>query len=222
MSARPADANQTRDTLTRDRVLRAAIELADEKGIDALTMRELGRRLGIEAASLYTHVEGKDDLLNGMSDLVMSEVDAPWEGVGWKESLRRRALSARETFARHSWAAALYDSRERSGPGRLARVDHALGVLMQAGFSAADAANALLVLDSYLYGFERQRPDVPERGAVDSSEVAREVLAAIPVGEYPFAVRVAKEYAAHPFDAEAAFEMGLDMILDGLERSLSQ
>lgn len=220
ISARSTDAQPPRDTLNRERVLRAAMELADEKGIDALTMRELGRRLGIEAASLYNHVAGKDDLLDGMSDLAMSEIDMPREGVSWKEAMRRRAVSARETFARHRWAAALYDSRERSGPSRLAHVDRALGVLMQAGFSVTSAANALLVLDSYLYGFERQRPDVSARSAADGSEVAQEVLAAIPAGEYPFAASVAKEYATHPFDAESAFEMGLDMILDGLERSL--
>ncbi len=196
------------------------MDLADEQGIEALTMRELGRRLGVEAASLYNHVAGKDDLLNGMSAMAISKIDASWEGVGWKEALRRRAISAREIFARHAWAAALYDSREPDGPDRIAHVDRALGVLMQAGFSPTAAANALLVLDSYLYGFERQRPDVASRSSASSSAVAREVLSAIPLGAYPFAAAVAREYADHPFNAETAFQMGLDMILDGLERSL--
>ncbi|MEZ5125122.1 MAG: TetR/AcrR family transcriptional regulator C-terminal domain-containing protein [Thermoleophilia bacterium] len=196
------------------------MDLADEKGLDALTMRLLGRRLGVEAASLYNHVAGKDDLLEGMSDLAMFEIDLPGDDVGWKEAMRRRAISARETFARHRWAAALYDSREPSSPSRLAFVDRALGALMRAGFTATAAAYALLVLDSYLYGFERQRPDVAAQGKGDSPETAREVLAAIPVGEYPFAASVAKEYAAHPFDAEDAFELGLGIILDGLERTL--
>lgn len=198
------------------------MDLADEEGIDALTMRELGRRLGVEAASLYNHVAGKDDLLDGMTDLTTAEIDVPREGVSWKEAMRRRAVSARETFARHRWAAALYDSRDRSGPSRLSYVDRALGVLIQAGFSPTAAANALLVLDSYLYGFERQRPDGSTPGAADDTEVAREVLAAIPSGEYPFAARVAQEYAASPFDQEATFEFGLGLILDGLESALGK
>ena len=151
-----------------------------------------------------------------------AEIDVPSDGVGWKETMRCRAVSARETFARHRWAAALYDSRDRSGPGRLAYVDRVLGVLVQAGFSPSAAANALLVLDSYLYGFERQRPDVAPQGAEDGTDVAREVLAAIPAGEYPFAASVAQEYAATPFDQEAAFAFGLGLILDGLERSLGR
>ncbi len=198
------------------------MDLADDEGIDALTMRELGRRLGVEAASLYNHVSGKADLLDGMADLATAEVDVPRQGVSWKEAMRRRAVSARDTFARHRWAAALYDSRDRSGPGRLSYVDRALGVLIRAGFSPTAAANALLVLDSYLYGFERQRPDGSMQVTADVTEVAREILAAIPGGEYPFAASVAKEYAASPFDQEAAFEFGLGLILDGLERSLGE
>ncbi len=185
-------------------------------------MRELGRRLEVKAASLYNHIAGKDDLLGGMVDLVMSEIDVPIEGICWKETMRRRAISARGVFARHEWAAGLIDSRDRTGPNSLSYVDRVLGVLMRAGFSPAAAANAFLVLDSYLYGFERQRPDVSIEDGPKDTEVAREILAAIPDGGYPFAARVAMEYAANPFDQEAAFEFGLGLILDGLERSLGQ
>jgi len=201
-------------------VLRAAVDLADECGIDSVTMRELGRRLEVKAASLYNHIAGKDDLIGGMVDLALSEIDVPVEGVFWKETMRRRAISAREVFARHGWAAGLIDSRDRTGLNSLAYVDRVLGVLIQAGFSPAVAANAFLVLDSYLYGFERQRPDASIEDGLERTEAAREVLAAIPDGGYPFAALVAIEYAAHPFDQEAAFEFGLGLILDGLERSL--
>lgn len=196
------------------------MDLADESGVDSVTMRELGRRLGVEAASLYNHIAGKDDLLDGMVNLALSEIDMPREGVDWKNVMRRRAVSAREVFARHGWAAGLVDSRDRSGPESLAYVDRVLGVLVQAGFSPAGAANAFLVLDSYLYGFERQRPSGSTGDAVDPTEAAREVLQAIPDGAYPFAASVAMEYAADPFDKEAAFEFGLDLILEGLERWL--
>lgn len=183
-------------------------------------MRELGRRLQVKAASLYNHVTDKDDLLGGMVDLALSEIDVPVDGVVWKETMRRRAISAREVFARHQWAAGLIDSRDRTGPNSLAYVDRVLGVLIHAGFSPAAAANAFLVLDSYLYGFERQRPDVSIENGVERTEAAREILAAIPDGGYPFAASVAVEYAEKPFDQEAAFEFGLGLILDGLERSL--
>ena len=213
---------EPRDTLNRERVLRAAVNLADECGIDSVTMRELGRRLEVKAASLYNHIAGKDDLLGGMVDLAMSEIDVPIDGVSWKEAMRRRAISAREVFARHGWAAGLTDSRDRTGPNSLSYVDRVLGVLIQGGFSPAAAANASSMLDSYIYGFERQRPDVSVDDGLKRTEVAREVQAAIPDGLYPFAARVVLEYTANPFDQEAAFEFGLDLILDGLERSLGQ
>jgi AcrR family transcriptional regulator len=220
--APPTDSREPRDTLNRERVLRAAVDLADECGIDAVTMRELGRRLEVKAASLYNHIGGKDDLLSGMAELALSEIDVPTDGVSWKETLRRRAISAREVFARHGWAAGLIDSRDRTSPNSLAYVDRVLGVLIQAGFSPATAANAFLVLDSYIYGFERQRPDVSIEDGLERTEAAREVLAAIPSGGYPFAASVALAYAENPFDQEAAFEFGLGLILDGLERSLGR
>ncbi len=182
-------------------------------------MRELGRRLGIKAASLYNHIAGKDDLLDALANLVLSEIDVPLENVEWKDAMRRRAISARGVFARHRWAAGLIDSRDRRGRESLAYVDRVLRVLFRAGFSTSAAANAFLVLDSYIYGFERQRPAAPAGEKAGGTEAAREVLAAIPDGEFPFAARVAREYAGKPFDVEAAFEFGLGLILDGLERS---
>ena len=115
MIAKRTAGSEPRDTVNRERVLRAAMELADEGGIESLTMRELGRRLGVEAASLYNHVAGKDDLLDGMVDLVVAEIDLPPDGVDWKEAMRRRAISARDVFARHPWASGLIDSRELHG-----------------------------------------------------------------------------------------------------------
>jgi AcrR family transcriptional regulator len=211
-----------RHPLNRERVLRAAVDLADQRGIDAVTMRELGRWLGVEAASLYNHVTGKDDLLDGMVDLAVSQIEVPRDDVGWKESMRRRAVSARALFLRHRWASSLIDSRARTGPGSLSYVDRVLGVLIQAGFSPAAAANAFLVLDSYIYGFERQRPGLSAESGPDGTEAAREVLASIPEGAYPNAAGVAREYAARPFDHDAAFAFGLGLILDGLERSLGK
>jgi AcrR family transcriptional regulator len=196
------------------------MDLADGSGIESVTMRELGRRLGVEAASLYNHVAGKDDLLDGMVDLVVSEIDLPSTVVDWKEAMRRRAISAREVFARHRWAAALIDSRGRSGPSSLSYADRVLGTLLQAGFSPGTAANAFLALDSYIYGFERQRANIAPDDDEASTEVAQEVLDAIPEGAYPSLACVAMEYAKQPYEDAAAFDFGLDLILDGLQRLL--
>jgi AcrR family transcriptional regulator len=195
--------------------------LADERGIEAVTMRELGRELAVEAASLYNHVAGKDDLLDGMVELAIAEIDVPGEAVGWKEAMRRRAVSAREVFARHRWAAALHDSRDRTGPNSLSYVDGVLGVLIRAGFSPAAAANAFLVVDGYIYGFERRQSSLAMDEGATGADAAEQVLAAIPEGAYPNAVRVAMEFAGTPFDQDAAFDLGLGLILDGLERLLS-
>jgi AcrR family transcriptional regulator len=197
------------------------MDLADERGIDAVTMRELGRFLGVEAASLYNHVAGKDDLLDGMVDLALSEIDSPGDDRDWRAAVRRRAISTRDLFTRHAWASNLIDSRAKTGPASLSYVDRMLGVLIGAGFSPARAADALLVLDSYIYGFQRQRSGLSQESGPDGMVAAREVLTAIPEGAYPNAMRVAMEYATAPFDHDAAFEFGLGLILDGLERSLN-
>jgi len=199
----------------------AAIELADEHGIDSLTMRELGRKLGVEAASLYNHVDGKDDLLDAMVDLVVGEIDWPSEGADWKEAMSRRAVSARDVFSRHPWASGLIDSRERLGPARLAYIDRILGALLGAGFSPEAAANAFMVLDSYIYGFERQRSELSLGDDTDTTEMAEAVRAAIPPDTYPSLNQVASEFATRPYDDAAAFRLGLSFILDGLQRQLT-
>lgn len=197
------------------------MDLADERGIESVTMRGLAKELGVEAASLYNHVTGKDDLLSGVVDLVVAEIDLPSEGVDWKEAMRRRAVSARGVFARHPWAAGLIDSRARSGPGGLSYVNLVFSTLLRAGFSPRDAAHAFFVLDSYIYGFERQRSILALGDDADEAASAQDVLAAIPDGAYPALARVATEYAAAPFDDAAAFDFGLDLILDGLQRLLA-
>ncbi len=209
----------SRETLDRARVVRAAMDLADERGLDALTMRELGRWLGVEAASLYNHVTGKDDVLDGMVEQVVARIDVPGEEVDWKEAMRRRAVSARAVFARHPWAAGLVDSRERSGPVSLSYADRVLGVLLRAGFSPRTAGHAFLALDSYIYGYERQRAGIAPADGVDAGDAAREVLEAAREA-YPSLMLVASEYAAEPADDDTAFAFGLDLILDGLQRLL--
>lgn len=220
MIARARQEGEPRDTLNRERVLRAAMELADESGIDALTMRELGRRLGIEAASLYNHVGSKDDLLDGMTDLAAAEIDVPVSAADWKTAMRRRAISARDVFARHPWASTLMDSREYTGPAQLAYTDRVLGTLLGGGFTPRAAANAFLVLDTYIYGFQRQQSSLALPEGVDASDVAEEILTSVSPDAYPSLMRIAGDFATNPYDESTVFDFGLDLILDGLERSL--
>ena len=222
----PTESTQSpasRVPLTRERVLGAAVLLADEDGIDALTMRELGLRLGVEAMSLYNHVANKDDLLDGMVDLVVGEIDLPSDAVDWKEAMRRRAISAQSVFSRHPWASALIDSRESSGPARLRYFDWVLGTLRRAGFTLELAVRAFSVLDSYIYGFGRQQLNLSASGDIEPEELAEAFLRAIPADEYPYLREIVVDYAMDSgHDESADFEFGLDLILDGLQRLLDR
>lgn len=211
---------EPRETVNRERVLRTAIALADERGIAVLTMRELAGRLGVEAASLYNHVSGKDDLLVGMADLIIAEIELPSEGTDWRDAMRRRAMSARTLFARHPWAAALIDTRMQVEPSGLAYADRVLSTLIRAGLSPAVAGKAFLVLDSFIYGYERQRSILARDDGGDSTDMAQEVVDSIQPGAFPALAQVAAAYAEEPFDEDAGFAFGLDLLLDGIERLL--
>ena len=203
--------------------MRAAVELADEKGIDALTMRELGLRTGVEAMSLYNHVANKDDVLDGMIDLVVSEIDLPADPVDWKDAMRRRAVSAQAVFTRHPWVSALIDSRESSGPARLRYFDWVLGQLREAGFSMDTAAHAFSLLDSYIYGFGRQSLNMSSGPDLEPEEIMEAFLAAIPADDYPYLREMVVEYAMKDgHDESADFDFGLDLILDGLQELLDR
>ncbi len=209
---------EPRTPLSRERVLRAAIGVADEGGIDALTMRELGQRLGVEAMSLYNHVANKDDILDGMIDLVVSEIDLPSYEVDWREAMRRRATSAHDVFSRHPWASALIDSRASSGPERLRYFDWVIGTLRRAGFSLELAVRAFSVLDSYIYGFGRQQFHMSPGGDAPPEETTEAFLSAVPADQYPYLTEVITDHAMQVgYDESADFQFGLGLILDGLQ-----
>ena len=219
MSRQPKATTDPRPPLSRERVLRAAVDLADESGLDALTMRELGKRLGVEAMSLYNHVANKDDILDGILDLVVSEIDLPSGDVDWRVAMRRRAVSAREVFARHSWASMLNDSRESSGPGRMYYFDWVIGTLRRAGFSIELAVHAFSALDSYVYGFGRQQLNM-SAGEGTAEESAEAILSAIPAGEFPYLAEVITDFMLKVgYDESVDFNFGMGLILDGLERA---
>jgi AcrR family transcriptional regulator len=204
-------------------VLQAAVALADEGGIESLTMRKLGQALGVEAMSLYHHVANKDALLDGMVDLIFGEIDLPADGAGWKAAMRQRAVSARAALRRHPWAIGLMESRSSPGPANLRHHDAVIGCLRRAGFSVALTAHAYSLLDSYVYGFALQEAGLPFDTPEETAELAQTMVAGFPADAYPHLTELAVEHVLQPgYDYGEEFEFGLDLILDGLERAATQ
>ncbi|WP_067652158.1 TetR/AcrR family transcriptional regulator [Nocardia harenae] len=206
-----------RTPLTREHVLRAAVAFADEHGIGSLTMRRLGTLLGVEAMSLYNHVRGKGDLLDGMVDLVFAEIELPGMGEDWQDAMRRRARSARSALARHRWAVGLMESRAAPGQATLRHHDAVIGCLRRAGFSLELTAHAYSVLDSYVYGFALQEATLPFDGPAETAEVATGILDSVRDGDYPYFLEFAEHHVLRAgYDHGDEFDYGLELILDGL------
>jgi AcrR family transcriptional regulator len=209
-----------RTPLSRDQVLQAAVALADEGGLGALSMRKLGQVLGVEAMSLYNHVAGKGDLLDGMIDAVFSEIGLPPAGGGWKQAMRQRAIAVRAVLGRHRWAIGLMESRRSPGPATLRHHDAVLGCLRGAGFSIELTAHAYSLLDSYIYGFALQEASLPFGTPEDTAQVTQEIAGQMPAGEYPHLAELATAHVLQPgYQYGSEFEIGLDIILDALEQT---
>ena len=216
---------ERRTPLSRDRVMRAALALVDDGGMEALTMRRLGHSLGVEAMALYRHVTNKDDIVDGLVDLVFEEIGVPADDVGWKAAMRRRAISLREVLTRHPWAVGLLESRPNPGRANLRHHDAVIGNLRAAGFDMAMAAHAYALLDSYIYGFAMTHMALPfDTGTPgEVAEMAEAMLRAFPVNEFPNLAAFISEHARQPgYDYGDEFEYGLDLILDGLERGAGE
>ena len=209
-----------RTPLKRERVLRAALVLADSSGIDSLTMRNLGRELGVEAMSVYNHVANKNDILDGIVDLVFSEIELPIEGAEWKPAMRNRAISAHEALLRHPWATSLMQSRTKPGPATLRHHDTVLATLRKAGFTVVMAAHAFSVIDGYVYGFALQQINIPLQTPEQVAEVGEGILRQL-AGAYPHLAEMITEHAMKAgYDYAEEFQFGLDLILDGLEEAI--
>ena len=210
--------DERRVPLSRERVLRAAVGLADQSGIESLTMRRLGQELGVEAMSLYNHVANKDDILDGIADLIVSDIDVPAAGTDWRTAMRQRAISAHEVLLAHPWAAQLIMSRFNIGPGMTRYLDATLGRLREGGFSVTGALDAWHALDSHLYGFTLQQLNLPFE-AEEAQQVSASVLAQLPADQFPHVVEVITEIMRSGRTED--FEFGLDLILDGLQQTLA-
>jgi AcrR family transcriptional regulator len=198
-------------------VLEAAVELADAEGISALSMRNLAQKVGVEAMSLYNHVKNKDDILDGIVDIVAGEIEVPAIGADWKEAIRRRAISAHEMLLRHPWASLLIVARINVGPAMLRYVDATLGCLREAGFSYEMADHAWNAIDSHVYGFTLQKLNFVIEPS-EYADTAEEYLPLIPADEFPYLNGLSQQVIGGTYDGVHDFEFGLDLILDGLER----
>ena len=208
---------EPRQALSRERVLHAAIAVADQVGVESLTMRRLGQHLGVEAMSLYKHVASKDEILDGIVDLVISEIALP-AGVDWKKAMRERAISARQVLGSHPWAIGMMESRKVMGPAAMRYTNAVIGSLRAGGFSVEKAAHAFLLLDSYIYGFVVQEMSFSRGTDTDAPEPAAALLETLPTERYPHLAEMATEYVTRPgYNPTDEFEFGLDLILNGLE-----
>jgi AcrR family transcriptional regulator len=210
-------ASRARKPLSRERVLRAAIDLADTDGLEAVSMRKLARELGVEAMSLYNHVENKDAILDGIVEVVAAEASLPPAGTDWKAAIRQSAIATRDMFVRHPWASGLWMSRQGGGTARLERADWLLRILREAGLSEELRYHAYHVVESHILGFTVQQLNFPYRGA-ELEKRATRFLERFPVDEFPDFAEHVQQYLEPREGSEGGFELGLDLILDGLER----
>jgi AcrR family transcriptional regulator len=207
-----------RKPLSRVRVLQAAVALADNAGLEAFSMRGLAQELDVVPMALYKHVANKDELLDGMVDIVFSEIELPSADLDWRSAMRRRAISTREALKRHSWAIGMMESRQ-PGPANLRNHDAVMGCLRKGGFSFEMAIHAYSVQDAYIYGFALQERDTGFETPDSAGEAARRRAGTISAFEdYPYLVEVATKLPESGFDNAVEFAWGLDLILDGLDR----
>ena len=215
--------DMSREPLSRDRVLRAALAVADDGGLDGLTIRSLAQRLGAKPMSLYHYVANKDEILDGLVDLVFAEIELP-EPSGRLARGDDQAAPGRpgEVLGRHPWSIALLESRTTPGPATLRHHDATIAALRAGGFSIAQTAHAYAVLDAFVYGFAVQEASLPFEGPDGAAEVAEPIMALMAGRRVPPPGRVRRcsTRMLPGYDFGDEFEFGLGLVLDGLARML--
>jgi AcrR family transcriptional regulator len=210
----------SRAALSRERIVDAATVVADAGGLAAVSMRSVGKQLGVEAMSLYHHISGKEQLLDELADWVFARIRLPDPDAGWREAMRDRAHSAREVLSAHPWGLTLVESRRAAGPAVLRHHDAVLGSLRRNGFSVALAAHAFSVIDAYIYGFVLTEQRLPFEEGERVEDYVAEI--ALPTDEYPYmAELVAQLVVGQDYAYGNEFEHGLELILDGLAARLT-
>jgi AcrR family transcriptional regulator len=221
MAKKTREAATSRVPLSRQRALSTAMALADAEGLGSLSMRKLAQELGVEAMSLYHHVANKEDILDGMVDMVFAEIELPSDGTEWKTAMRRRAESARAALTRHPWAISIMDSRTSPGPATLRHHDAVIGSCRKAGFSIQMAAHAFSLIDSYIYGFVLQEVNLPFDDSTDLEVVVDSMMLPYSADDYPYLVELTTDYVLQPgYSYGDEFDYGLGLILNSLEAAM--
>ncbi|WP_116947097.1 TetR/AcrR family transcriptional regulator [Jiangella endophytica] len=212
-----------RAALSRERIVAAAVQVADRGGLAQVSMRNVGRELGVEAMSLYHHLGGKDDLLDGLADWIFARIRLPALDDPWRAAMAGRAASARDTLARHPWSLGLVESRRTPVPSLLRHHDTVLGCLRRNGFSPALAAHAFSAIDAYVYGFVLTELNLPFDSPGGAEEMVDEMQSLLPADEYPHLVELIQEQVVgREYSYGDEFEYGLELVLDALTDRLAQ
>lgn len=212
--------DRKRSTLNRAKVLESATQLADEIGIEALTIRKLADELGVGAMTIYHHVPSKEEIIDGMVEIVFSEIEKPPADLDWRTAMRRRCISARQVLNRHPWAAPLMESRTSPGPANLRHHDAVIGCLRNGGLSIQMTAHAYAILDAFVYGFAFEEATLPAGGGEGFAEIAERIASHFPTDDYPHLAELTFEHVLKPgYDFSDSFEFGLDLIIEGLDRA---
>jgi AcrR family transcriptional regulator len=224
MSAKAEVEVRPREPLNRERILRVAVALADEGGVESISMRRIAQELGVVPMALYKHVANKDELLDGMADVVVGEIDPPIEGADWKTTMRERILSARRALLRHPWASRVLESRGEPTPTVIAYIDSMMGIFLAGGFSIDLMHHAVHVMGSRILGFSQELYDDTSSMPAEEAEAMWTQMADV----YPnIAKLIPVAMGSHDeggavvgggCDDQFEFEFALDLILDGLER----
>jgi AcrR family transcriptional regulator len=213
----------TRVPLTAERVLDAAMRLADRSGMESFTIRRLADELRVKPMTIYHHLPNKDAIIDAMVDRVFAEIDLPPADEHWKAAIRHKCLSARRVLLCHPWAPPLMESRTSPGPATLLHHEAVLGCLLGGGLSYELVAHAGAVLDSYVYGFTLHETNLPFGGSEQIGELAETIIGAMPVDEYPNMVAFTVNHVLKPgYSFSASFDFGLDVLLDGLEAAAAR
>ena len=219
---RPTTTDRTGSRLTADRVIDGAIALADRIGTDAFTIRKLADEIGAKPMTIYHHVPNKEAIIDGMVDRVFSEIDLPPSDTDWRSAILVRCRSMREVLARHPWAAPLMENRTSPGPATLRHHDAVLGCFRSAGFSLPLTGHAYAVVDAFLYGFALQEATLPATGGEEMADLADALADAMPADVYPHLAEFTAGHVLQPgYDFGSEFEVGIGLILDGLEREVA-
>jgi len=206
-----------RAPLNLERTLQVALVMADDDGLESVTMRRLARELGVEAASLYHHVNGKNQILDGLVEVVAAEIEHPMPSTDWRAAISERAHNTRAVLRRHPWAVSLMASRTSPGPATLGLLERGIRCFREGGFSIVEAAHAISVVDSYVHGFVLQEVNLPFRDESELAAMTGAIMEAFPASEFPYLFEMTVEHVLEPgYDYSKEFDSGLKVVLDGV------